>query len=157
MNYNIQSYDFGAASFNMLGRFVQGISGVTIDTTQEASWRYGANNKPMSVARGQKANEGTITLHGFEFVTLVKALPPGSDIFDLPLFDMNISFGNDPSAISSRTVKYQGYRPEQRAAKQRPDRRSGTDLHRVGYGNPVAVLRSFENHSSNLTWQPKRR
>ena len=51
MNYNIQSYDFGAASFNMLGRFVQGISGVTIDTTQEASWRYGANNKPMSVPK----------------------------------------------------------------------------------------------------------
>ena len=49
MNYNIQSYDFGAASFNMLGRFVQGISGVTIDTTDSGG--------VVALRREQQAHE----------------------------------------------------------------------------------------------------
>lgn len=105
MNFNNQSYDFGQASFFMLGRQVQGITGISFSSSQEAQFNYGAGNEPQTVSRGKKTLEGTISLMAFEVVALEKAIGAGKDLLDLPLFDMTITFGNDPSQISSRLIR----------------------------------------------------
>lgn len=105
MNFNNQSYDYGQASFFMLGRSVQGITSVNVSASQEAQFNYGAGNQPQSISRGRKTVEGTMGLMGFEVVALEKAIGAGKDLLDLPLFDMTVTFGNNASNMSSRIIR----------------------------------------------------
>lgn len=106
MKVNNQTYDFGSARVFLLGREVQGISGIEYSVSQEKGFNYGAGNQPVSVGRGRKTVESTLTLYGYELMALQQAVGQGKGIEDIPAFDLVISYGNDPASLTTVTLKH---------------------------------------------------
>lgn len=105
MNVNNQSFNFGNASIFMLGRNVTGIAGFSFKPDQETSLNFGAGNQPVSIGKGRKTVEGSLTLYAYEVVALERAVGQGKSLTDIPAFDVVTTYGDNPVDMTSIVLK----------------------------------------------------
>jgi hypothetical protein len=88
---NGRQYEWADLTLVLAGRDVAGFRGAEYGPTQEKEAVYGKGNKPLSIQKGNKAYEGTLTLLQSELETLV--ILGGGSILDLNL-DAVLCYGN---------------------------------------------------------------
>jgi len=90
--FNSREYSFADISVVMLGRPITGLRGVKYKATQEKEIVHGAGNKPLSIAKGKKTFEGSLTLLQSELEALLVAAGTGKDVMDLNNIDVIVTY-----------------------------------------------------------------
>lgn len=62
MGFNSREYEFADIKVAIMGVELSGLRGLTYKTSQEKELVYGAGNTAKSIQRGNKKNEGTLTV-----------------------------------------------------------------------------------------------
>lgn len=89
--FNSREYEWSDVSVVAAGRPVTGIRGVKYSSKQEKELLHAKGNKPHSIQRGNKSNEGELMLTQSEYESLRQA--SGGDILDISI-DIVVSYGN---------------------------------------------------------------
>lgn len=104
MNVNNTVYNFANASTTLLGREVTGISAISWESEKEMEYNIGANGKSVSLSQGAERSSASITLHGYE-INAIRKLIPNQKLWDLPLFDIVVIFGDDATAMQTVVIR----------------------------------------------------
>jgi hypothetical protein len=90
---------WGACEFVFLSRLVTGITEFTTESTQDKDNEYGAGNEPIHQSNSNKKYGAKMKLYYYEIEAILRMLPEGKDLTDLPPFTTNIVMnpeGDDP-------------------------------------------------------------
>lgn len=90
---------WGDLEFVVLGRIVTGITELTVESTQDKENEYGAGNEPIHQSNSNKKYGLKLKLYGYELEAILRLLPEGKDLTDLPPSTINIVMkpvGDDP-------------------------------------------------------------
>lgn len=91
---NGRQYEFADLTVVGAGRDILGLRGIEYKESQEKEVIYGKGNKPVSVQRGNKSYEGTLTVLQSELDGLA-ALSDSGSVLDLQI-NLAVSYG-DPA------------------------------------------------------------
>lgn len=89
--FNSKEYEWSDITLIVAGRVVTGVRAIKYTRKQEKELLYAKGNKPHSIQRGNKSNEGTLTLLQSELEAL--NLAAGGDVLDIQ-FNIVCSYGN---------------------------------------------------------------
>lgn len=89
----------------MLGRNVTGIAGFSFNSAQETAINFGAGNQPVSIGKGRKTVEGSLTLYAYEVIALERAVGNNKSLVDIPAFDIVATYGDNPVDMTSIVLK----------------------------------------------------
>lgn len=92
---NGDSYSWSQIDITILGRRLEGVSGINYTSSQEKTNNYGRGNKPISRGKGKKSYSGSITLKEEEIKAIEAAIPAGKDIVDIKPFPIIVAFSNN--------------------------------------------------------------
>jgi len=90
--FNSKQYEWSNVEVVMFGRPVTGIRGVSYKASQEKEVIYGRGNKPMSIQKGNKSFECSLSLVQSELEALLMAAGPGASVLDIPAFDIIVAY-----------------------------------------------------------------
>ena len=94
-----KTYSAGDVKLNILGRTLDGISKLKYGIKQEKKNLYGMSREPVSRGRGNITYEGSITLKGFEYDALCRAVPNGGSLKDIQPFTATPTYLDDTESI----------------------------------------------------------
>lgn len=83
---------WNSATFNMFGREVEGIEQVKYEDEMSIDVAYGAGNKPIGKTKGNYKATASMNLYIEELIALQQQLPAGSNLYDLPDFDVVVQY-----------------------------------------------------------------
>jgi len=81
-----------SATFNMLGRDLEGITAVEYSDEVKKENVYGAGRMPVGTTEGNYEAKASITIYKDELLALQKSLPPGMLIQDIPPFSFIVNY-----------------------------------------------------------------
>jgi len=90
--FDSKQYNWSAVEIVFLGKFVTGIRGVSYKVSHEKEAIYGRGNEPVTIGRGNKTYEGSVSVLQSELEALIEAAGAGKDITDIPSFDISIAY-----------------------------------------------------------------
>lgn len=77
---------------NLFGRELEGIDSIKYSDKENHTLVYGAGKTPIGKAKGNYEPEAAISLYLEENIALIKSLPKGMRIQEIPDFDLPISY-----------------------------------------------------------------
>jgi hypothetical protein len=83
---------WASMTFNMLGRDLEGITAVEYSDEKAIESAYGAGSMPVGYVTGNYSATASVTVYKDELVALMKSLPPGLRIQDLPPVPMVVNY-----------------------------------------------------------------
>lgn len=98
--FDSREFEWSDINVCVAGRNIKGLRGIKYNTKQEKELLHAKGNDPYSIQRGNKDNEGELTLVQSEYEALKQA--SGGDILDIS-FDVVVCYGN-PSNGDTITV-----------------------------------------------------
>jgi len=81
-----------SATFNLLGRDLEGVTSVEYSDEQKIDAAYGAGRMPVGYMEGNYSAKVSMTIYKDEMMALMKSLPPGMRIQDIPPFPLVINY-----------------------------------------------------------------
>lgn len=92
MAFDSKQFAWSNVEVFMMGKLLTAIRGVKYKAAQEKEHLHGRGSEPLSIQSGNKTYEGEITLLQSEVEALERAAGAGNDIFDLPGFDIVVTY-----------------------------------------------------------------
>lgn len=89
---NTNEFAFADITIVMLGRTLEGFTGVEYEVEQSKNLVYGRGNNPTAITKGKKTPTASIDLNQSEVEALQDAAGKGKDITDIPPFDITITY-----------------------------------------------------------------
>ncbi|HRY33397.1 MAG TPA: hypothetical protein P5531_10560 [Bacteroidales bacterium] len=84
---------WGAVTFNMMGRDVDGITELEYEDSMEINNEYGAGNMPVGESQGNYSAKGSISVLMEEHIALLRSLPKGTRIQDVLIPAIPVVYG----------------------------------------------------------------
>lgn len=95
---NTREYSWSDVTIVVGGHVLTGVRGVSYKTSQEKEAIYGKGDEPVSIQRGNKSHDGTLTLLQSEYEALKEAA--GGSVLDINV-NMVVSYGNPGDVITT--------------------------------------------------------
>lgn len=79
-------------SVNLFGRTLEGIDAFKYTDSENMNMEYGAGKYPVGISEGNYKAEASISLYLEENIALLKSLPKGTRIQEIPPFDLPVAY-----------------------------------------------------------------
>ncbi len=89
---NQTEYAWSDVSVTILGKELQGITGIEYTSSQEKEVVYGRGNQPRGIQKGNKKHEGILSVLQSELESLLLTVGSGKNLTDLPAFDIIVKY-----------------------------------------------------------------
>lgn len=104
--FDSREYEWADMTIMIGTRTLTAIRGIKYSTKQDKTPIYGKGNLPYAIQKGNKSNEGELTLNMSEMLALNAASPTGS-LLDLQV-DITVCYGNPSQGDTMHTDKLMG-------------------------------------------------
>lgn len=103
---NGRTYGWSDITINMLGnsRPILGITEVNWSSEANNEWHHGIGRTAVAFTKGAKKFSGSVKWHKSEFDAFEAALPDGTDLYDIPPFDIVVSY-QAGSVVDTKVLK----------------------------------------------------
>ena len=117
--FNSREYEYADITLMLGGKDITGIRGIEYSAKQEKELVYGKGSEPLSIQKGNRSYEGTITLLQSELETLIENSTKDNSILSLQL-DAAVCYGNPSEGDEMITDMLQGiqFTAEPKSMKQ---------------------------------------
>jgi hypothetical protein len=85
------------SAVNLFGRELEGIDAFKYSDEENIQMEYGAGKYPVGTSSGNYKADASISLYFEENVALLKSLPKGMRIQEIPAFDLPVTYEHDGS------------------------------------------------------------